>query len=155
MRRAEPLAGLGGLLLLISLFLPWAGEAIVTRGSAGSEGVTWISDANGWQTLAVVDVLLALLALLALAVPATSLFSKGPAKPIAAAVLASSFGWIAIVLVGIELVSSPVAGVGLRYGAWLALAGAVLAWVGSWLSLGDESTPGAVAPDIPRRPVPG
>ena len=35
------------------------------------------------------------------------------------------------------------------HGAWLALAGAVIAWVGSWLTLRDESTPGAVAPDIP------
>ena len=42
----------------------------------------------------------------------------------------------------------------LRYGAWLALAGAVIAWVGSWLSMRDDSTPGAVAPDIPQRPLP-
>jgi hypothetical protein len=154
MRRAEPLAGLGGLVLLVALFLPWSGVAIVTRGSAGSDGVNWLSDANGWQALAIVDVLLALLALLALAVPAKSLHTSGPANPIAAAVLASALGWIAIVLVGIELVSSPVAGVGLRYGAWIALAGAVLAWVGSCLSLRDESTPGATAPEVPRRPVP-
>jgi hypothetical protein len=79
MRRAEPVAGLGGILLLVSLFLPWSGIGIRTRGSAG---------------------------------------------------------------------------IGLRYGAWVALAGALIAWVGSRLSLRDESTPGAPAPGIPRRPAP-
>jgi hypothetical protein len=153
-RRAEPIAGLGGLLLLVSLFLPWSGVGIRTRGSAGSDSVSWLSDANGWQVLTIVDVLLALLALLAIAVPITSLLTKGPAKSVAAAVLASALGWIAVVLVGIELLTSPVQGVGLRYGAWVALAAAMLAWVGSWLSLRDESTPGAVAPDVPRRAVP-
>jgi len=57
------------------------------------------------------------------------------------------------VLVAVRLVFPP-DGLDLRYGAWLALAGALLAWVGSWLSMRDESTPGAVAPEIPRRPAP-
>ena len=39
-------------------------------------------------------------------------------------------------------------------GVWLGLAGALLAWVGSWMSLRDESTPGAAPPDVPRRPAP-
>ena len=42
-----------------------------------------------------IDVLLALLALLAITVPIVSLAASGPAKPVAVAVLASAFGWIA------------------------------------------------------------
>jgi hypothetical protein len=152
MRRAEPVAGLGGILLLVSLFLPWSGIGIRTRGSRGSDSVNWLSDANAWQTLAAVDIVLAALALLAIAVPVVSLLTRGPAKPVAVAVLASALGWIAILLVGLELLLAPV--VGLRHGAWLALVGAVIAWVGSWLSMRDESTPGALAPEIPRRPAP-
>ena len=68
--------------------------------------------------------------------------------------LGSAFGWIAILLVLFRIVDAPVDGFELRYGAWLALAGAIIAWVGSWLSLRDESTPGAVAPDVPVRPAP-
>ena len=102
-----------------------------------------------------IDVLLALLAALALAVPLVSLLATGPAKPVAVAVLASALGWLAVVLVGFRLPSS---GRPRRssssLGIWLALAGALIAWVGSWLSLRDESTPGAVAPDIPRQPAP-
>jgi hypothetical protein len=120
-RRAEPLAGLGGLLTI-------AGVVIAGLGVTG--------------------VLLIVLGLLALAVPVTTLATSGPAKSIAAAVLASAFGWLGIVLALIRVVDSS------STGNWLALAGAVLAWVGSWLSMRDDSTPGAVAPDIPRRPAP-
>jgi hypothetical protein len=133
MRRAEPLAGLGGGLLLVSLFLPWYG------------------DRSGWQALAVIDVLLALLALLAIAVPVASAATRGPARSIGTAVLASALGWIAVLLVVFRLLDNPGP---VRVGAWLALAGSILAWVGSWLSMRDESTPGATAPELPRRPAP-
>jgi hypothetical protein len=136
MRRGELVAGLGGLSLLVSLFLPW------------------YDDATGWQSMTVIDVLLALLALLALAVPIVSVATRGPAKSIGTAVLASAFGWLAVVLVVIRLIDSPIDGAALRLGAWLGLVGALVAWIGSWLSMRDESTPGIAAPDVPRRPAP-
>jgi hypothetical protein len=113
MRKAEPIAGLGGVVLLVAAIL----------------------------SLDVLHAVLIPFALLALAVPVVSLTTKGPAKSIGTAVLASAFGWIAIVLALIA-------------GDWLALAGSILAWVGSWLSMRDESTPGAAAPDVPRLPAP-
>ena len=118
MRRTEPIAGLGGILLLVSVFLD-----------------------NGVGR--VVDVILALLALLAIAVPVVSLVTRGPAKSIGTAVLASALGWVAVVLMLFGLGDS-----------WLGLAGALIAWVGAWMSMGDESTPGAAPPDVPRRPAP-
>jgi len=145
MRRAESLAGLGGLLLLVSLFLPWY--------RVEAPRLRLAEDFTAWQALAVIDVLVALIALPAILVPVLSLATRGPAKAIAIAVIASATGWLAILLVAVRLVFPP-DGLDLRYGAWLALAGALLAWVGSWLSMRDESTPGAVAPEIPRRPAP-
>jgi hypothetical protein len=130
MRKAEPIAGLGGLILLASLFLPWNAHE------------------TGWQAMSVIDVVLALLALLALAVPVTSVATQGPAKAIGTALLASAFVWPAIVLVAVKLLSDS------GSGAWLALAGSIVAWAGSWFSLKDESTPGAAVPDVPRRPAP-
>jgi hypothetical protein len=121
MRRAEPIAGLGGLLTI-------AGVLIAGVGVTG--------------------VLLILLGLLALAVPVTTLATSGPAKSIGTAVLASALGWISIVLALIRVLDDA------STGNWVVLVGAVVAWVGSWLSMRDESTPGAVAPDIPRRPTP-
>jgi hypothetical protein len=153
MRRAEPLAGLGGLLLLVSLFLPWYGGDTLppVRGDLQLLGPP---DQTAWQAFAVIDVLLALLAVPAILVPVLSVATRGPAKAVAITVIASATGWLAILLVAFRLVFEP-EGMRPLSGAWIGLAGAVLAWVGSWLSLRDESTPGAVAPDIPRRPAPG
>src|SRR5438105_2345767 len=113
MRRAEPIAGLGGLALLVAAVLDFG----------------------------VGHLFLALYAALAIAVPLTTLFTKGPAKSVATAILASAFGPIAVL---IALIATD----------WFALVAALVAWVGSWLSLRDESTPGADAPAVPRLPTP-
>src|SRR4051812_31703379 len=126
MRRAEPLAGLGGIALFVSLFLTWfeSGVAVRTVGAGGSERTDVLGSASlsGWQALTVVDILLALLALLALAVPLTSVATKGPAKSIGTAVLASAFGWIAILLVLFRIVFPPFDEAARSTGAWVALA---------------------------------
>jgi hypothetical protein len=157
LRRGEPIAALGGLLTLIALALPWY----------GATGPNWSLDAERTPTAAgdlptfsaftamtVIDFLIAFIALLAILVPIAAAAASGPAKAIAAAVVASAFGWIAILLVLFRIVDLPGEQLEVLYGAWLALAGTIVAWVGSWLSLRDESTPGAVAPDIPVRPAP-
>jgi hypothetical protein len=159
-RRAEPIAGLGGILLLVSLFLPWYaldpnvaldGGTLVYR-----PGGYAVAAFTGWETFTIIDIVLAVLALLSILVPVLSVATSGPAKSIGSAVIASAVGWLAIVLVGFRLLDPPGsnASVDLRYGAWLALAGAVIAWIGSWMSMRDESTPGAKAPDVARRPAP-
>jgi hypothetical protein len=94
-RRFEPVAALGGALLLSALFPPWF-SAI---------------DLPGGFLLAI----------------------RGQSGPRSAA---------------------PFGDLELRHGAWLALAGALIAQARSRMALRDESTPGAVAPDVPRRPAP-
>lgn len=123
MRKAEPIAGLGGVALLVAALLHW-----------------------GEDMGAVQAVVLIVFALLFLAVPVVSLATSGPAKAVAAAVLASAFGWIPVLITVIELVFGD--------GGWVSPLAAAVGWVGSWLSLRDESTPGATAPDVPRRPAP-
>jgi hypothetical protein len=121
MRRAEPIAGLGGLAVIAGVLL---------------------------SGLGVTGVLLLILALLALAVPVVTLATTGPAKSIGTAVLASAFGWIGIVLGLIRVLDDA------DTGDWVALAGAALAWVGSWNAMRDDSTPGSKPPVVPRRPAP-
>jgi hypothetical protein len=121
MRRAEPIAGLGGL-------------AVVAGVLVSGLGVT--------------GVLLIVLGLLALAVPVVSLITNGPAKSIGTAVLASAFGWIGIVLALVRVLDDA------DPGDWIVLAGSVLAWVGRWYAMRDDSTPGSKPPVVPRRPAP-
>jgi len=91
-------------------------------------------------------VVLIFFGLVFLAVPVVSVATSGPAKAVRTAVFASAFGWIPVLITVLQLAFGD--------GGWVAPLAAVVGWVGSWLSLSDESTPGAVPPDVPRRPVP-
>jgi hypothetical protein len=152
------LAGLGGIVLLVSLFLRWYGGAGFPPGvvEALPPGVSIFGpmDVTAWQAFTVIDILLALIAVTAILVPVLSVATRGPAKSIGIAVIASAVGWIAVLLVVFRLIDMPADDLRPLLPAWLGLAGAVIAWVGSWLSMRDESSPGAVAPDIQRRPIP-
>jgi len=123
MRKAEPIAGLGGIALFVAALVHW-GE-----------------DMGALQA-----VVLILFALLFIAVPLVALATSGPAKAVGTAVLAGAFGWIPVLITVIELIFSD--------GGWVSPLAALVGWVGSWLSLRDESTPGAAPPDVPRRPAP-
>ena len=123
MRRSEPIAGLGGAALIVAALLHWC------------------EDMGAVQA-----VLLILFGLLFLAVPLVALVASGPSKPVAAAVLASAFGWIALLITVLQLAFGD--------GGWVAPLAALVGWVGAWLSLRDESTQGAVAPDVQRREGP-
>jgi hypothetical protein len=95
---------------------------------------------------AVQAVVLIVFGVIFLAVPVVSVATSGPAKAVRTAVLASAFGWVPLLIGLIQLLFGD--------GGWVTPLAALVGWVGSWLSLRDESTPGAVAPDVPRRPVP-
>jgi hypothetical protein len=71
-------------------------------------------------------------------------------------VVASCASFLAVLLVLFRLLNQPGSNdlVAVKYGAWIGLAGAVLAFVGSWLAMADEHTPGAVPPQLPVRPAP-
>jgi hypothetical protein len=154
MRRAEPVAGLGGALLLVSLFLTWYDVVLAeTRGAAGTVTTAGL-EYSGWAAFGVIDVLLAIIALIAIAVPLVSVASKSPATSIGFEVIATIATGLGILLIAFRLLFPPADALDPAVGAWLGLAGALIACVGAWFSMRDESTPGAVAPDVPRRPAP-
>jgi hypothetical protein len=109
-------AGLGAILLLVSLFLDWF-----------EPGLT------AWDTFEIVDLLLALIALAALAAAAGSLDPRVPLDDR----LLLPLGGAATLLVVHALVDHPPAasGVDPAEGAWLALAGALLLLVGGLLTV--------------------
>lgn len=164
MGRLRPLdlvAGVGGIVLLASLFLHWYALDVPTvrTGDVVTPLVATFGDAlepTGWQAFTVTDILLVAVALLAIAVPVVTATVHGPALPIAIVVLASVAAPLAALLIGYRMLNEPGPNdiVELRAGAWIGLAGALIAFAGSFGALKDESTPGAVAPDVPRRPAP-
>jgi hypothetical protein len=125
LRPAELLALAAGLLLAVSLFLPWY------QFPAGNE--------DAWSAVAVSAIAPALAALLALALVAATLFQRSPAVPVAIATFALAVGFIAVVVVVVRTLALPGAASDRCYGLWLALAACVGVTLAAFLSLRDES----------------
>jgi hypothetical protein len=141
-RAGEWLAGLAGIVLIVSLFLHWydARPAPLT----------------GWQAFAVTDLLLALLALSGPLLLAAQARRESPALPTALSIVCASCGALAAAVVLVRLVVEPEADrvTGVAAGAWLGLAAALALLAGGWWSLESERTPGATAPPVEVRRSP-
>jgi hypothetical protein len=133
-------AGLGGAVLLVSLFVPWY--------SVGGRKL------SGWQAFTVIDLVLALVALVGIALAVATAVRRTPAVPVAFGVLGGPAGALAALLVLIRLVDRPIAQAGLSAGTWVALAGALAVAAGAWWSLGDERNRGVPAAPVELRPTP-
>ena len=133
LRAGEWLALVGGAAMLVALALPWY--------EVDGETVT------GFEAFTVVDVLLTLLALVALALPFLQATRDSPALPVAAGVVTGAFGILGVLLVLFRLIDDPFTGSSLRAGAWAGLAAAVAIEASGWLSLDAEYVRG-LPPDL-------
>jgi hypothetical protein len=143
------LAGLGALVLLVSLFLDWYGDP---DGDGGR---------TAWGSFELVDILLAALALVAI-YELVRRISDRRRWPDAGA-LARLAGPVALVLVVVSLIDEPplfaLVDPDREVGIWLALAGGLLMTIGSLLTrvrvsfvVSDREPAGAAAP--PSAPTP-
>ncbi len=134
LRAGEWLAAVGGVVLVVSLFLPW-------YGLLGA-------DVSGFEALSVIDLLLALLALLAIALAVLQATQDSPAMPVGAAVLTATLGMLGVLLVLFRIVFEPESSaLEVEIGAWIALAATVAIAAGGWLSLMNEHVRG-LPPDV-------
>ena len=142
LRAGEWLAAAGGILLIVALLLPWY---------EGTEPLT------GYEALTVVDILLTLLALLALGLPVLQATQDAPNKPVGAAVMTVVLGALGALLVVFRLIDSPADGLEVRPGAWIALAATALITVAGWRSLAAEyvrGLPPDLEPELRATPAP-
>jgi hypothetical protein len=160
LRSGELLAGVGAVVLFVSLFLEWfsvgvhdgfgrGDVAFVLRVAAHMSG--WNS--LGWLVLALATLAVALATWLVVATAA----GLPVTQIVAADVLASTVGPIAVIaLVLRTLVFQPSADelVSVEYGAWIGLAGALVLGVGAWWSLADERTGAPESAYVPPAPRP-
>src|SRR5215213_8469144 len=124
LRAGEWLAGIAGLALFVALFLAWYSDGAGTR--------------TGWQSLGALDVVLALVALSALAIPAVTAFHRVPAVPLAHQSLTALVGGLAVLLVLVRVLNMPDWAVGREWGLWVALAATVGIAAGGLLAMRDE-----------------
>ncbi len=145
-RTGEIVAGVAGVVLLLSLFLEW----YTVRGRA--EGLT------AWSAFSFVDLLVCLVALLGIALAVSQVVGRGPALPVAIGVITTTLGLAATLLVLYRILNQPGPNdaIGVGAGAWIGLAACLGVFLGAWLSLSDERPrPADPVPPVPeRRPTP-
>jgi hypothetical protein len=145
-RPGELLAGVAAAALLAVAFLDWYGPR------ARADGV------SAWQAFSVVDLLLALVIVLGLALAVLNAAGRGPTAPVALAVITSTLALGATLLVLYRIVDQPGSNelIEVRAGAWLGLAAVAGVFAGAWWSMGDERTRPVdpPAPEAERRPTP-
>jgi hypothetical protein len=152
LRAGEWIAGVWGLVLLVALFLPWYSD------EGGSR--------TGWQSLGALDVVLAIVALAALAIPVVTAMQRVPAVSLAHESLTTLVGLLAVVLVLIRVLNMPDWATEREWGLWVALAatlgiviGGLIAMRDERLSRGDRQTdltgvPVSAQPEIEKLPAP-
>ena len=140
LRLGEPLALVGAVGVIVSLFLPWYESAT--------------GNLSAWDTFGPALVLLILAAIAALGLGAVTVTERSTALPVAAAVWSTLLGMLAVIAAVIRVIERPDHATSLCAGAWLALAGACAILAGSWQSMRDERTTTYTPVQSPPRPPP-
>ena len=138
LRFGEWLALAGGVLLIVSLFMPW------------------YDDVTGFAAMSVIDVLLVLIAGVAIALAVLQATQTSPALPVGFGVLTVTTGAIGVLLVLFRLIDSPGDVGGPTTGAWLGLVAVVGLTTGGWRAIANEHVPHLPpGPEPELRPAPG
>ena len=145
-RAGEVVAGVAGVLLLVSTFFNWY------TVSGRDDGLT------AWAAFGVVDLLVALVALLGIALAVSQNVGRGPALPVALGVITTTLALAGTLLVLYRILNQPGPNeaIGVSTGAWVGLVACAGVFFGAWLSLSDERPrPADPVPPVPeRRPTP-
>jgi uncharacterized membrane protein len=160
LRDGEWIAGAGGLALLAAMFLHWYGVAIPAVVPLGRGAVAFAPldapEATAWQAFDVLDIVLALLALVPLALVFTQATRRSPSIPVAFSVFTTLAGALAALLILYRIVNQPGPNdiVEVEAGAWLGLVAALIIAAGGWRSMRVEPIPAAPFPPVEDLPAP-
>ncbi len=160
-------AGIGGVLLLVSLFLSWYGFDLGAFGTA----IQVDTSASGWQALDIGDLFLLLVALIAIAPAAFDIAGLEIELPVPMGTISLAGGALGALFVVYRIIDKPgpdvsfggSGGIELKFGIFVALIGAIVIAIGSFIQLGEEedggvtaAAPGAAPGAVPPPPgVPG
>jgi cytochrome bd-type quinol oxidase subunit 2 len=138
----EWLTGLAGVTLLVSLFLPWYGAGDAT--------------ATAWESLTVTDVVLGLVALMAIALPVLTATQRTVAVPQSWTALIMLVVVPALLMMLFRLLNLPGDGLQREIGVWLGALATAAVFAFDYRSMGDSSFPRAMRPrlDIETIPAP-
>jgi uncharacterized membrane protein len=141
LRHGEWIAGVSGTALFVALFLDWY---------SADGGAT----ANAWDSFTLTDIVLAVAALMGISLAVAAATQRSPAVPQTISALTTPVALAAALLAVIHALSLPDGASGRELGLYLGLAGAVGVLVGAWRSMGDQSFPAGVTPQVEVSPLP-
>jgi hypothetical protein len=138
LRAGEWIVAASGAVLLLSLFLPW-----------------YTPSTTAWESFAILDIVLALIAASAVALFLVTATQPVPAVPVALGALVALAGLVATVLVLVRVVDLPEGAAGRGWAPWVGLAGSLGILAGGMLSVRDERlSPTGRHTDLTGRPAP-
>jgi hypothetical protein len=147
---ADLVAGIAGVVLLISMFLPWFGpgatleEAIeraneITLQAGGEPQASPDVTDNAWQAFSFVDLVLLLTALAGIRAGVAAVARQGSGRAmIGATAITAGLGGVSSLLV-LYRVINPIGEAGREYGLFIGFFAALGVAVGGWLALERDS----------------
>ena len=164
LRHGDLIAGLGGVALLVTMFLTWYSAG----GSATFQGqdIEISLGLNAWEAFSITDLILALTALSGIALAVLTASRRSPALPVAAAVITTTLGAFATLLVLYRILNQPGPNefLEVKLGAFLGFLAVLAVAVGGFRAIRDEEgedtpmptdlrpTPAAEGPGDPAPP---
>jgi hypothetical protein len=158
----EQIAAVSGIVLLIVLFLPWYGVDV----STGVANISASNSASAWEAFGFVDILLFLIALVAIAVPVARMTDSLP-EDVPGATLIVAAGGLGVLLVLWRIIDLPtpdISSIGpvkvdfsRKIGVFLGLIATAGVAYGGWRAMEESpvgSTPAASPPPPPPTPDP-
>ena len=154
-RIGEVVAGAAGVVLLVAMFLDWYSVTPEVLFGAQDRQVRGV---DAWGAFSVVDILMAIVALLGIALAVSQVIGRGPALPVALGVITTTLALAGTLLVLYRILNQPGPNdlISVEAGAYAGLLASLGVFLGAWLSLSDER-PRPVDPPPPepqRRPTP-
>ena len=153
----EQIAAVSGIALIIVLFLPWYGAEV----SAGALNISASGSASAWEAFGFVDILLFLIALVAIGVPVARMTDSLP-EDLPAATIVLAAGGLGVLLVLWRIIDLPtpdISSIGSvsvdfkrKIGVFLGLIATAGIAYGGWRAMEESpvsSTPSASAPPPP------
>ena len=163
LRIGEWMLGIGGALLLVTTFLDWYDvDASAATESGGT--VRLVGSLSAWDAFSVVDLLIALLAALAIGGAVMAAAHPTPAASLALASLSLLVGLFVLIALLVRAFAMPDFAIdGLRIpdddvsvaaGLWLGLGACALTTLGAFASMRDERFPRAARIEVPVETIP-
>jgi hypothetical protein len=143
-RFGDMVAAVSGLVLFLSLFLNWYNVSVKAALGSASASV------SGWEALSFIDILLFIIAVIAIAVAVARMANAFPRMAISPGLLVLAVGVLAVLLVLFRIIDIPGSGdvadvpgvdLGRSFGIFIALLAAIGVAAGGWLTWNEEGKP--------------